>query len=164
MSGELELVYDAAREWPPLWFPALGLVGVGFGVLVWYTRRSSVWARPRDPTLRTVLAGFILGFAILWTAATSISVLAQDWAARRALRTGTARVVEGTVRDFHPMRGGHDSERFTVDGVRFVYPEIGPGFGKTVQDGGPIREGLYVRIHYTGARDHATILRLEIRR
>jgi hypothetical protein len=69
--------------------------------------------------------------------------------------------------------GGHDTERFDVAGVHFEYSHwnVSQGFNQDVTAGGPIREGLYVRIHYvrddrpsfaTGL-SYRTIVRLEIR-
>ena len=73
------------------------------------------------------------------------------------------RVVEGSVTSFRPMpAGGHALERFCVDGQCFEYSDwqLQRGFNTSVARGGPIREGLPVRItHVDGA-----ILKLEIRR
>jgi hypothetical protein len=73
--------------------------------------------------------------------------------------------VEGIVDSFHPMPyGGHDTERFTVDGVHFSYSDyiIDAGFNRTSSHGGPIRAGLRVRIHYSGDSSRARILKLEV--
>jgi hypothetical protein len=53
-------------------------------------------------------------------------------------------------------------ERFTVNGVEFSQSDyvVTCGFNDTASHGGPIREGLQVRIHYV---DNA-ILKLEIAR
>lgn len=60
---------------------------------------------------------------------------------------------------------GHDTERFRVGSVSFAYSDyiVESGFNRTSSHGGPIREGLAVRIHYSGQPSHATILRLEVR-
>ena len=71
--------------------------------------------------------------------------------------------MEGVVHDFHPMSPtGHDEECFSVNAVRFCYSgwEMAPtGFNEDAAHGGPIREGLPVRIAYSDGH----ILRLEIR-
>jgi hypothetical protein len=63
-------------------------------------------------------------------------------------------IVEGIVENFDPMPyTGHKSESFTVDGIKFEYSdnEIDTGaFRKTKSHGGPIDEGLYVKIYYVG--------------
>jgi hypothetical protein len=167
---EYSVVYDVTQEAPALWFPAFGLLFVAIGALLWRygDRTTSVWRgsfRER-PGLRRGFAGFFLGFSVLWTVVSGVSILGSYFGPRRALSDGSARVVEGVVEDFHPMpKGGHDTERFTVGGVRFEYSDfiVSPGFNRTSSHGGPIREGLHVRIHYSLDRGDATILKLEIK-
>ncbi|MBV9128726.1 MAG: hypothetical protein JO117_11650 [Verrucomicrobia bacterium] len=57
---------------------------------------------------------------------------------------------------------GHQMEWFVVDGRRFEYSDyvIVPGFNNTASHGGPIRQGLQVRVHYVGNN----IARLEVAR
>ena len=166
---EYRLVYDVTQEMPAIWFPAFGLVFVAAGVLLWrYRHELTTGWRPfaTRPAVRTAFAALFLGFSILWTAFSGVSVLAQHFAAQRALREGRAAVVEGVVEHFHPMPyTGHDTERFTVRGVRFAYSDylVVSGFNRTSSHGGPIREGLPVRIHWCGSPAHATILKLEIK-
>ena len=47
---------------------------------------------------------------------------------------------------------GHANERFTVQGVSFSYSDytMTSAFKNTSSHGGPIRSGLYVRVHYRG--------------
>ncbi len=82
---------------------------------------------------------------------------------QRALASHNYRVVEGPVQQFQPMlRMGHTMETFEVNGTRFSYSNFVPSecFADTAAYGGPIREGMYVRIAYI---DNC-ILRLEVRR
>ncbi len=62
---------------------------------------------------------------------------------------------------------GHGVERFTVRGVQFAYSDYiwSIGFNRTARHGGPIQEGLWVRIGYfdRGDADYE-ILRLEVKR
>ena len=72
-----------------------------------------------------------------------------------------AHFIEGTVSQFIPMPyTGHAMESFVVHGVRFAYSDyvITAGFNNTSSHGGPIREGLPVRIWYRGNE----ILRLDV--
>ena len=57
---------------------------------------------------------------------------------------------------------GHDTERFTVNGVGFSYSDylVTAGFNQSASHGGPMHAGLPVRICY---RD-GEILRLQIAR
>jgi hypothetical protein len=71
--------------------------------------------------------------------------------AARAAADSSTPVVEGQVENFKPAPAeGHQDETFTVKGVRFAYSDyvITGGFNQTQSHGGPIREGLPVRIHY----------------
>jgi hypothetical protein len=79
-----------------------------------------------------------------------------------ALRSGKVSIVEGPVRGFHPMPfEGHAEESFSVDGRSFSYSDyvISSCFNNTASHGGPIREGIYVRIFYV---DDDCILRIEM--
>lgn len=70
-------------------------------------------------------------------------------------------VVEGVVEKFVPMpHAGRSHESFWVNGVRFSYSdyEITPAFNNTASHGGPIYEGLPIRISYVGNK----ILKLEV--
>lgn len=155
------LVFDAGQKPPTLWFPAAGLVFVLLGLLLWHFRHSRfIWGGP-------FFAGVYLIFAIGWTVIAGIGIISQYLEVQTTLKNGQAAVVEGYVQNFHPMpSSGHDTERFTVNGVQFAYSDYSmtSGFNNTSSHGGPIREGIYVRIHYTGPPSAATILRLEIKR
>jgi len=81
--------------------------------------------------------------------------------ARAAYVQGQYSTVEGTVTNFHPMPySGHQNETFSVDGMQFSYSDyvLIPCFNNTSSHGGPIREGLRVRIAYSGN----CILKLEV--
>jgi len=70
-------------------------------------------------------------------------------------------VVEGTVSRFVPMPvTGHAMERFCVHDTCFEYSDfvITSGFNNTSSHGGPIREGLPVRVTFVGNK----IVKLEI--
>ena len=60
---------------------------------------------------------------------------------------------------------GHATEHFVVNGVRFEYSdfEVTSGFNNTSSHGGPVRQGLYVRIHYIERNSKNVILKLEIK-
>lgn len=155
------LAYDVTQQTPALGFPLMGLLFVGIGLVLWRFRHR---LSPDTPWRRTAFPAAFLGFALVWTAVASVSVLSGHLDAQRALRDGTALVVEGTVDDFHPMpAAGHDTERFTVKGVRFEYSDfmVTAGFNNTSSHGGPMRGGLPVRIHYVGGA-RPLIVKLEI--
>lgn len=92
--------------------------------------------------------------AALWRDARDTQLAAQQ---------GNCQLLEGRVENFHPMPAeDHDLEHFEVRGVEFSYSDfvVTAGFNNTASHGGPIREGLPVRICH---RD-GEILRLEIAR
>jgi len=163
-----QVAYDITQA-PPDWqFPAFGLIFVGLGLLMLLFRERMLWAwrwpMSTSPKARTIFSLLFLGFSILWTTTTAFMIFGSHFAAQRALRDGSADVVEGRVEEFHPMPyRGHDTERFVVGGVHFAYSDyvVGEGFNRTSSHGGPIRSGLYVRIHYSGSKDRAKILKLE---
>lgn len=102
-------------------------------------------------------------FGVVWTAIAGFTIIPRSLDASEALRSGGCQVVEGRVENFHPMqREGHDTEQFQVNGTPFSYSDyqLTAGFNNTASHGGPIREGLQVRIcHQSGV-----ILRLEVAR
>lgn len=102
-------------------------------------------------------------FAVLWTLSAGFLLVSRDLAASQELARGNCSVIEGVVENFHPMpKSGHDTERFEVNGVHFSYSDYATsrGFNNTASHGGPISEGLQVRIcHNSG-----DILRLEVAR
>lgn len=73
--------------------------------------------------------------------------------------------IEGVVENYHPMpAGGHDSERFTVGGVKFEFSDFDArdyGYNNAASHGGVIKEGLQVRIGYFNNGDKNVILKLE---
>jgi hypothetical protein len=96
-----------------------------------------------------ILVYFLAG-SVLFTVGTAISTY-QTWRdGPNCLAEGRALVVEGIVEDFVPMKS-HDTERFTIRGVRFSYSDAiqGQGFNRTSGRNGPIRNGVRLRIHYT---------------
>lgn len=155
-------VFDASTSgWRYWWFPAFGLIFVAIGLALPALMRAGVFRRS-PPFIEKWLPRFFLGFAILWTSGAFLGTFPEYRSSVSALRGSRAAIVEGIVTNFHPMPyTGHAEESFEVNGVRFEYSDYGvtAGFNNTASHGGPIREGLLVRIwHYKGK-----ILRLDIK-
>jgi len=157
-----ELIYDANaagyRQW---WFPAYGLifVAIGLGILIYQHMNPlptrSIWHR--------IFPFLFAGFAVLWVSIAFVSTFSDYWELRQALRSGQFVTVEGKVVDFVRMPvAGHANERFNVNGHHYEYSDfqVTAGFNNTQSHGGPLREGLIVRI----ADVHGRIARLEISR
>ena len=84
----------------------------------------------------------------------------KDLEALSAFQRGDYQIVEGRVTKFDPMPvEGHKNECFSLQNQRFCYSDymIAPGFRNAASHGGPIREGLQVRIAHRGS----IILRIE---
>ncbi|WP_294956763.1 hypothetical protein [uncultured Flavobacterium sp.] len=75
---------------------------------------------------------------------------------------------EGFVTNFHAMpSGGHDSERFTVNGVKFQFSDFDIsnfGYNNVKSNGGAINANKYVRISYIKVNNSNQILKLEVRK
>jgi hypothetical protein len=68
---------------------------------------------------------------------------------RKAVRDGTAQLIEGYVTHFSPMPyEGHADESFVINGNTLAYSDFNVTgcFNNTSSHGGPIREGLRIRI------------------
>jgi hypothetical protein len=83
--------------------------------------------------------------------------------ARSACAEGNCHVIEGTVEQLQAVPdfgASQKNESFTVGNVRFHYSgyEVTHGFNQMVSAGGPIREGLPVRVTYADG----VILKLEV--
>jgi len=106
-----------------------------------------------------------VGFTLCLAGAIGAGIGIADWredsTAIAALYDGPHQIVEGVVSDFEPMPyEGHKDECFSVQQQSFCYSDYWttPGFHRSASHGGPIREGLPVRITY----HDGMILRLQI--
>jgi hypothetical protein len=154
------VVFDAADKPLAWWFPAIPLALLGLCVL-WRRYASTESQRA------SALLG-IVGLPIM-TALFALFVVVPRAQALSALASGRYDVVEGIVEDFQPLpaKAQGTRERFRVGIVVFDYRtnEVSPGFNQTSAEGGPIRDGLPVRITYilsSSRPPKAVILRLEI--
>jgi hypothetical protein len=144
-------VFDVSQNgYAAWWFPAAGLIVVVLCVIfAERMRRVSI------------------AFCLLWTVSVFAATFTDYRAALSKLREGNYAIVEGPVTDFAKLpKGGRwtdqKAETFVVDGQRFTYhgAVVTAGFHQMASQGGPIHEGLQVRITYSGSE----ILRLEIAR
>ena len=162
--------FDVATHGPAWWFPATGLAFIAIGVVMFVLVRANAgrfFPRVfiRAPRYYRIFTIVWLGFSIVWTTLASAGVFGDYVMTWLNERQGNVAVVEGPVEDFHPMpASGHDLESFTVSGVHFAYSDyvVTAGFNQTSSHGGPIREGLLVRISYRGSLSDAEIVKLEI--
>jgi len=105
--------------------------------------------------------------SIAWLFSFGIIPYRQYQECQYLLQTGVFSIVEGRVEHFQPGSGaqGQPPERFDVQNVKFEYKDnpVDCGFSQTSGQGGPVKNGLYVKISYI-PRDPNTILRLEIKK
>jgi hypothetical protein len=154
-------VFDVTRTGFRQWsFAAFGLIFIVVGLALPTLIRLGIFRKP-PPLMQKWFPRIFLGFAIFWTATSFIATYGDYRAAVYAMRSNEAKFVEGAVTQFIPMPyTGHAMESFVVQGVRFEYSDyvITAGFNNAASHGGPIREGLPVRIWYRGNE----ILRLDV--
>jgi hypothetical protein len=118
------------------------------------------WIRVQSPLGRKIFSWFFLIFSVIWVTLAFKDANAERLLVSSKLVNGDYSVVEGRVTDFAPgPASGHGKESFSVQGHRFSYadPHLTAGFHQTSARGGPIKEGLLVRIAYSDN----LILRLE---
>jgi hypothetical protein len=155
-------VFDVAntgyRDW---WFPAFGLIFIVIGAILPRLFEAGLFPEYQKKMFGGWFPKLWLGFAIFWTAIAFITTFGAYVKDRESLMSGKAGYVEGIVTNFIPMPyQGHAQESFNVDGVSFNYSDYGvtAGFNNSASHGGPIREGIHVRIWYSGN----DILKLQI--
>ena len=155
---EYTLVYDVSTgEFP--WGIGIIFVFSLIAGIVFIVKNESVITKPRT---RIIFGVFWLTGFLLFGGLGVTNVLSHHLKYKKMFESQDYKIVEGLVENFHPMpMSGHDTERFTVGGIKFEYSDFDlskGGFNNTSSHGGPIREGLPVRIAYKNGR----ILKLEI--
>ncbi len=152
---EYSVIFDVGQSEFRNWcFVVSGLILTAISGGLFVFRRKLPASTPRFFPLA------FLGFSSVLTAVAVVFAASASHLAS-ALRDGKCEEVTGDVTNFHPMpAGGHDKESFCVGNRWFEFSDymVSPGFNNTSSHGGPIREGLKVRIHHRGN----DILRLEI--
>ncbi len=155
-TADYHVVFTVLQKSPPreLFFIVLALVGIAtiIALALVIRRKASV-----------ILVGVVYVVFLLTAVVVSPFPGVQDMFARakNTYLDGQYSIVEGPVADFHPMPySGHQMETFSVNGVQFSYSDyvIVPCFNNAASHGGPIHQGLRVRIAYSGD----CILKLEV--
>jgi hypothetical protein len=150
-------VFEVSVSTLPWWIPLLGLVVAAIGIFFFFNGRRT----PRSAG-RMAFGVYAIVFGALITVVT-LFVIRRDYCGiRGAYASHRYSVVEGRVEDFVPMPpGGHRDESFSVGGMRFSYSgyTVTPCFHQTAVQGGPIRDGINIRVFYIGG----CIVRLDVR-
>lgn len=159
-ATDYQVVFDVGREGYRAWSLVWGLVlftAVGTGWILW--RRS--YPGPGGKWTQRVTPYAFLLVTVSATVIANVTAYLEYRGLVEGLRTGNYRLVVGRVEQFDPMPWeGHKNESFVIDGHRYSYSDYdgSAGFNRTSSHGGPIRQGLSVRI----ADIHGVIARLEI--
>lgn len=168
-AGRFVKVFDVLdsgfKDWT---FSAFGLIFIAIGIVIFFSpnviRAAGIPYLNVQGRLQKFFRYGILGFAILWTAASFFGTYSAYLRHKAVAAENRCSIVEGPVQHFVPMPyGGHASETFSVNGVPFRYSDfmVTDGFNNTSSHGGPINGDSYVRICYDPS--DGVILRLEIR-
>lgn len=149
------------------WFPALGLIFFLIGLALMAINRfrkmrvvPAISSRAGQPA--PYLPWLFMGFALLWSGFAFASTFNDYRELREALNHGRCQMIEGSIEHLHTGSGerGDTDDWFDIHGSRFSYSDniTVPGFGQTQARGGPLKEGMRIRIYaYQGQ-----IARLEI--
>jgi hypothetical protein len=140
-------IYNASEEIPGLineiliiWLITIGL-NLFAVIAVKYYRDAPIAA------IRFIAPVFIVGAIIM-----SLGYIRDVLIIEGLIKSSELRTAEGEVKNLRLDRSGKLAEVFSVNGVSFRYTDTYPpgAFHKISIHGGPLREGLYVRITYIG--------------
>lgn len=149
MNAEAKVLYDIRTQSAPLTGSIASGVG---GVLVGVLLLAIVWKRP-ERVARLFALSWILGWGAL-SLHTTLGIASRYREARDWLETRSVEVVEGTVTRLSPATSDRlGIETFRI-GERLFRFEDGqtrvPGLNRSAARGGPIREGMTVRLTLHG--------------
>ena len=158
---DYQTVYDIGTDRFDWWWWLLGII-VGYAGLLF----ALLVFRRAQPKVR-LLAG--IGFLLVSMVGMNF-LMDSHFLQRRALSevaAGKARTVEGTIANFEPDTGGQggtaiDTFRIGDEGFSYSNSIHRAGFKQTRMNGGPLREGMTVRITYVEMRDHTAITKVEV--
>ncbi len=128
---------------------ALGILFVLIGIVfVLFRQRLIKWG-----LVARAMPFVFLAFSVFWLIGVLCVSFEEFTVASEALKSGKAKVIEGQVSSFRPMfANATKMEHFCVKDTCFAYSDyiMTAGFNRTSKYGGPIREGLPVRVTYLG--------------
>ena len=165
---DYDLVFDAANSSYTIWDSIHeGILFIIFGIALNVSSTlQSMFIRGFSEKVSKRVAKFVLGFAIIFTLMSFTSYTDSN-RAKSASLNNCCKTVEGPVENYQ-LYDAAESEKFEVEGVSFNYSDFSRtgGFDTTATKGGPISEGLNVRICYispTSKRSNI-IVRLELKK
>jgi|SRR5215471_10583665 len=153
--NDYQTVFTVLQKSPPSWLSAVVPTAVTAFTML------AIVTFVMYKTLRVAVVVVYVVMVFMAITLSPAGVLDMYARARDAYVKGDYSIAEGTVANFHPMPySGHQNETFSVNGVEFSYSDyvLVPCFNNTTSHGGPMRDGLRVRIAYSGN----CILKLEV--
>lgn len=157
------VVYDSTRSNLWWWLTESPILILGL-LFVWLILRA-LWRSPERPTHQRLLLGTVLVLACvggLWRLGY------RYYVSRHFYRYyGSYHTIEGGVTNYKTFSTERSvGERFEVSGVRFGYIDSFQWkcFHKAAANGGPIHEGVPVRISYATLNLAPCIVKLEVAR
>jgi hypothetical protein len=167
----LKLIYDFSDHSPSYGTMIFPLLFVLIGIAIFFYHKNQVDKNAISKFgINRRKYGMFFGilfssFATLISAVVIPSHLSEYSKTKRIFKDKQYQTVQGKVENYHPMpEGGHDTERFSVNGVPFEYSDYDLtdyGYNNAASKGGVIRQGLYVRIGYFNNGTKNVILKLE---
>jgi len=137
-------VFDLALDgWKHLWpLPATLLF---LPLLIWGLRHDL--KKRAYGAARSVFAIFVLSVIVLGVGWGAIANVSSYFSLLQTEHRAAYRTIEGSISRFDAEP---KSESFTVAGVRFEYSDydVSPCFHNISKLGGPLGEGLYIRVAY----------------
>jgi hypothetical protein len=141
--------------------PGIGFIIVGIG-LYKLNKKQSIQMTLDDLRVsvnKKFIRGFskfIICFSLIWTSTSALLIFPRYFNLRQCYLNKNYNIAEGVVENFVPMPyHGHKLESFTVNGTLFEYSDYDlstGGFRKTKSHGGPIDEGVYIKIYYVSVK------------
>jgi hypothetical protein len=170
MMQHYHTVYDFADRLPRfgfMFFPLI-FVAVGIGIYFYYKKfvnhdaTSTFGIKKRKYGM--VFGIIFASFGGLVTILLISIMLGEYYNTKSVYDKKQYQLIEGKVGNYHPMpEGGHDTERFTVNGVEFEFSDFDVsdyGYNNAASHGGAIRQGLNVKIGYFNNGNKNVILKL----
>ena len=155
-----EVLYEVSAFNPFSWIACIIIIVLCIGIisLLIHTIKENRAAKREEKKrdINGLIIGIVGTIVMVFTVFTVIPdqiMMYNDTVG--AYKRGNYEIVEGYVENFHPMpKEGHDSERFSINGIWFKYSSPASlGYHKPRFEGGVITgDGQHLRIGYTNHR------------
>ena len=163
------MVYDFANRLPRFGFMLFPLIFVAVGLGIYFYHKKFVDNRATS-TFGISKRKYGMVFGIIFASFAGLisiflipSMLGEYLKTKSVYDKKQYQLIEGKIENYHPMpEGGHDSEKFTVNGVEFQYSDFDVsdyGYNNAASHGGVARQGLKVKIGYFNNGNKNVILK-----